>query len=138
MYQENYDFDTMVSVPVTAHLRIPEDIIECLKEYKEKKPDAVITVTDAHRNPYFNMVTQSASGFVKLAGETTKNIFRRQDATEVFDMTTVCYIANKSFVLENKSIFDGKVSFVKIPIERSIDIDTELDFKTAEFLYSQQ
>lgn len=137
MHQENYDFEVMVSVPVTAPLRIPSDISQCLDQYEEKKSDAVITVTDAYRNPYFNMVTKTTCGFAKLAAETNTNIFRRQDAPEVFDMTTVCYVANTRFVLENSRIFDGSVSFVKIPIERSIDIDTELDFKIAEFLYSQ-
>lgn len=137
IHQEKYDFDVMVSVPVTAPLRKPSDISKCLDEYEEKKPDAVITVTDAHRNPYFNMVTSNSGGFMKLLIEAEENITRRQDAPEVFDMTTVCYVANTRFVLENRGIFAGKVSYVKIPIERSIDIDTELDFKIAEFLYSQ-
>jgi CMP-N-acetylneuraminic acid synthetase len=38
-------------------------------------------------------------------------------------------------VLNHKSIFDGRVKAVLIPGERSIDIDTKLDFDMAEFLY---
>ena len=35
-------------------------------------------------------------------------------------------------------MFEGKVGSVQIPIERSIDIDTMLDFKIAEYLMKQK
>ena len=40
----------------------------------------------------------------------------------------------KEFILKNNSIWDGKVSGVEIPFERSIDIDDLVDFEIATFL----
>ena len=37
-------------------------------------------------------------------------------------------------MLTNDAIFDGRVKTVLVPRERSIDIDTEFDFKIAEIL----
>ena len=65
-----------------------------------------------------------------------KNITRRQDTPKVYDMTTVAYVTNPKFVLENESIFSGKVRHVHIPIERALDIDTPFDFRIAELLLS--
>lgn len=126
--------DAMVSVPTTAPLRSPIDIENCLDEYEKGNVDMVITVTDAHRSPYFNMVKTNADGTVGLVNPPHSAIARRQDAPLVYDMATVCYVTNPEFVLTHNATFDGRVKAVHVPSERSIDIDTLLDFQIAESL----
>jgi N-acylneuraminate cytidylyltransferase len=126
--------DVMVSVPATAPLRLPIDIENCLDEYEKVDADMVITVTDAHRNPYFNMVKFNADGSVGLVNPPQSTISRRQDAPIVYDMATVCYVANPEFVMTHNSTFEGRVRAVNVPSERAIDIDTLLDFQIAESL----
>jgi len=129
--------DAMVSVPVTAPLRQPVDIGRCLELFSKVDADVVITVTDAHRNPYFNMVTMQSNGSIGLVMSPTIGISCRQDAPEVFDMTTVAYVAKPEFVMTHESAFAGRVKAVHVPIERSIDIDTLLDFEMAEFFFTR-
>ncbi len=124
----------MVSVPVTAPLRLPADIENCLDMYAQGDADMVITVTDAHRSPYFNMVKQNPDGHVGLVIPPTAQVSRRQDAPTVFDMTTVAYVASPEFVLTQNSVFAGRVKAVHVPLERSSDIDTLYDFELAEWL----
>ena len=126
--------EAMVSVPTTAPLRLPIDIENCLDEYEKGNADMVITVTDAHRSPYFNMVKTNADGSVGLVNPTQSTIARRQDAPVVYDMATVCYVANPEFVMTHNSTFEGRVKAVHVPSERAIDIDTLLDFQIAECL----
>lgn len=126
--------EVMVSVPTTAPLRLPIDIENCLDEYEKGDADIVITVTDSHRSPYFNMVKTNADGSVGLVNPPQSAITRRQDAPVVYDMATVCYIANSDFVMAHNSTFEGRVKSVHVPIERAIDIDTLLDFQIAECL----
>jgi N-acylneuraminate cytidylyltransferase len=52
-------------------------------------------------------------------------------------MATVCYVANPEFVISHGATFDGRVKAVHVPPERSIDIDTLLDFRIAEFLAAE-
>ena len=128
----------MVSVPVTAPLRRSEDIERCLDLYSEGGADVIVTVSQAHRSPYFNMVQRRPDGTVALVVQTSKEFARRQDVPAVFDMTTIAYVADPVFVLSRGSIFQGRVKAVEIPPERAIDIDTLLDFEIAEFLTSRQ
>lgn len=124
----------MVSVPVTAPLRSPFDIENCLEEYEKSNVDIVITVTDANRSPYFNMVKTNADGTVGLVIPPQSAITRRQDAPVVYDMATVCYVANSEFVMTHNATFEGRVKAVHVAAERAIDIDTLLDFQIAESL----
>ena len=125
--------EVMVSVPTTAPLRLSLDIENCLDEYGKGNADMVITVTDAHRSPYFNMVKTNADGTVGLVNPPQSDIARRQDAPVVYDMATVCYVANPEFVMTHNGTFDGRVKAVHIPVERAIDIDTLVDFQIAEY-----
>jgi N-acylneuraminate cytidylyltransferase len=124
----------VVSVPATAPLRLPVDIENCLDEYEKSDVDIVITVSDAHRNPYFNMVKANRDDTVGLVIPPKSAINRRQDAPIVYDMATVAYVVRPEFIMAHNSIFEGRVRAVKVPAERAIDIDTLLDFQVAECL----
>ena len=127
--------DIMVSLPPTAPLRSIVDVEHCIEEYLKGGADIVISASEARRSPYFNMVKKNPNGTYGLViPPQNLNISRRQDVPLVYDMTTVCYVANSEFVLNHKNIFEGRVKAVSIPAERSIDIDTALDFKLAEYL----
>ena len=130
--------EVMVSLPATAPLRLTVDINNCIDEYKKGSTDVVITMTDAHRSPYFNMVKENQDGTYGLVNAPQFTIGRRQDAPMVYDMATVCYVANTEFVMSRDSIFEGRVRAVHVPVERAIDIDTLLDFQIAEFLLSNR
>jgi N-acylneuraminate cytidylyltransferase len=132
------EIDVFVSIPTTSPLRKVEDVDRCINELLESDADLVITVRPAERNPYFNMVVLDDLGYARLVIQSTKTISRRQDVpAAVYDMTTVAYAARPEFVLKAYSAFEGKVRAVVVPAERAFDIDTELDFKIAEFLLSQ-
>lgn len=130
--------DALMVVPATAPLRIPSDLERCLDEFAQGEADVVITASEAHRSPYFNMVTVNADGSVGVVIPPPGNIVRRQDAPQVFDMTTVGYVARPEFVMMRERLFDGRVRMVRVPAERALDIDTMHDFRLAEFLMSSR
>ena len=127
--------DVLLVVPATAPLRLPEDLERCLDEFVQGDVDTVITVAEPHRNPYFNMVKARADGGVELVIPPVDGILtRRQDAPDVYDMTTVAYVTAPDFVMRADTIFAGRVRAVRIPVERAVDIDTLMDFRVAECL----
>lgn len=126
--------DALLSVPATAPLRAVSDLERCLDRFEKRDADVVITVTDANRSPYFNMVKMLDDGSVGLVIPPQGQVFRRQDAPVVYDMTTVAYVARPEFVMTRDRIFEGRVAHVHIPPERALDIDTPMDFQIAECL----
>ena len=129
--------EVFVSVPVTAPLRKSSDIEKCLDLFEGGNVDVVITTTDSRRSPYFNMVKKNDDGSVGLVLCNENGVSRRQDAPLVYDMTTVSYVARPEFVMNSDGLFEGRVKSVHIPLERSVDIDTALDFQIAEYLFTK-
>jgi len=136
--QEKTNVDGLVVVPATAPLREAVDLENCIRAFETSKADVVVTVTDAHRSPYFNMLVQDEEGYSSLVIPPDKKIFRRQDAPVVYDMTTVAYVLHSDVVKTTDRLFDNKLVSVYVPPERAIDIDTALDFKIAECLMSER
>ena len=128
--------DGLVVLPVTAPLRFVDDVNSCIDEFEKGEVDSVITVSEANRSPYFNMVVNDKKGYSSLVILPDKQITRRQDSPKVFDMTTVAYVIKSEFIKKYNGIFEGKVRSVCIPEERAIDIDTMLDFNIAKYLIS--
>lgn len=128
--------DVLVSLPATAPLRKREDIDSAMQTFGKGIFDAVLAVTESPRNPWFNMVQrESSTDRVEIAvSAPLTTVDRRQDAPQLFDLTTVVYVTSLGFVLRADRLFSGKVGSISVPAERAIDIDTELDFEIAEFL----
>jgi CMP-N-acetylneuraminic acid synthetase len=129
--------DVFVSIPPTSPLRAVEDVNACIRLLLESDADTVITVKEAARNPYYNMVIIDEAGYNSVVIPADKAIHGRQGAPEVFDVTTVAYAARPEFILKHDGIFEGKVRAVVVPPERAIDIDSEFDFALAEFMMSR-
>lgn len=125
--------DQLVNIPTTSPLRAPEDVEACISELRTNDADLCLTVRAAQRNPYFNMVTIE-DGWARIAIRPAGVTVRRQDAPKVYEITTVAYAADASYVLSTTRLLDGQVRAVIVPEERSVDIDSELDLQFAEFL----
>ena len=127
--------DALVVVPATAPLRESADVSACLELFVRERPDMVITVTHARRNPYFNMVRLEDDGAARLVLQPPQGVIRRQDAPPMFDMATVAYVARPEFVLTQPGMFSGRVLPVIVPDERAVDIDVPLDLVVARALF---
>lgn len=137
--QEKYgEFEHFVSLPATSPLRSVADVEASLQQLKKSAADICIGITPASRSPYFNMVKKTEQELITLVCPPTTVLTRRQDAPEVFDITTVLYTTTPSYILHGSSVMAGKVTSVLIPKERAVDIDDIYDFYMAESLLRAQ
>lgn len=126
-------FDVFLSLPPTSPFRAVPDVDACIDALAtDPQADAVITVREAERSPYFNMVSLDPQGYAGLVIPPDGGISRRQDAPKVFDITTVAYAVRPQFVQRAGRLFDGVVRTVRVPAERALDIDTPYDFELAQ------
>ncbi len=130
--------NAMVSIPTTSPLRLAIDVDACITAYHQGGWDAIITVTQAQRSPYFNMIRMGPDGQASIVLKTPTDFVRRQDAPQFYDMCTVAYVVRAEFVLQNDSLWAGRVGAVEIPQERALDIDTPFDLRLAELILNDQ
>lgn len=137
--ENNYgiQFDTIIDLDVTSPLRDIDDIKAAYQQFLNERSDVLITGCNARRNPYFNMV-ETSEGNVRLVKNHEPPLVRRQDAPQVYDMNASIYIWKRDILLREKTLFRNSTSLYVMPEERSIDIDTEMDFEIVEFLLKKQ
>lgn len=135
--QAHGGIDIFVSLPAVSPLRDPADVDRCIDLLlSSPETDIVVTVTEARRSPYFNMVKLDENGFASLAAGDGKPV-RRQDAPVLYDMATVAYVARPEFVMRAQRVFDGKVKTVTVSERSAVDIDTPFDLEVADLLASK-
>lgn len=136
--QLKHKIDILLTIPTTSPLRNISDVENVLQALLNSDADIVVTVKEADRNPYFNMLIVDDSGYARLPMNSDKIISRRQESPKIYDMTTVAYAARAGYILRTDSVLAGKVKVVVVPKERSLDIDTLLDFEIADFLMKKK
>jgi N-acylneuraminate cytidylyltransferase len=130
--------DLFVSLPAVAPLRQIADVVTAIAQLGRSGADVVVSYTEARRSPWFNMVIHDSEGFLTVVMESNGvTVGRRQDSPQAFDLATVVYVTTLGFIMQSEGIFAGRVTGVEIPPERAIDIDTQLDFDIAEFLFER-
>ncbi len=130
-WREKYDI--VLDFFPTAPIRKLDDVEGALNEFLKPDTYSLVTVAKAHRNPYFNML-EERSGYAFLSKKLKKEIKRRQDAPLVYDMNGNIHIIWKKYLLKYKTFLLPKTRIYEMPQERSLDIDSQLDFELVEYV----
>jgi CMP-N,N'-diacetyllegionaminic acid synthase len=125
------EISRLVDLDATSPLRLLSDIERCLELY-DGDTDLVITTFESEKNPYFNMVEAKEDGRIDLVKRPDQPVTGRQAAPKVYSMNASIYVWRPDAL--SKGLWGGRVKMYVMPRERSIDIDSELDFQLAERL----
>jgi CMP-N,N'-diacetyllegionaminic acid synthase len=132
----NQQFDFVVDLDATSPLRTASDIILAHQLLVESTADNVFTVMPARRSPYFNLVELNDQGFAQLSKPPSSPIFSRQASPACYDINGSVYVWRRESLLRAETALMDRTLVHIMPEERSIDIDTELDFRFVEYLMS--
>ena len=138
-YQTNYNqtFDYTILLQPTSPLRTNFDIENAIKLLIEKNADAVISVCEVEHSPLWTNTIDNTRSLDNFLRDEIKSK-RSQDLPPSYRINGALYICKTSELLKQKTFFLTKNSFAYImPKEKSVDIDTLLDFKMAEFLLKE-
>ncbi len=127
----NYE-EIIVLLP-TAPLRTAEDIDSAVELFQRKNADSIISCAEMPHPPLW---TKKIDGNGKI--ESYFDIPIRNKNRQEFELAYIpngsIYIFKYSLLKEKHTYYSDKTYAYVMPPERSIDIDTELDFRFAEFL----
>jgi N-acylneuraminate cytidylyltransferase/CMP-N,N'-diacetyllegionaminic acid synthase len=131
---EGFSPDIVVDLDVGVPLRAPGDIESCMGALaKNPELDGAVTVYEAERNPYFNMV-EFVGDRIELVKRPPAEVVRRQDAPPVYSVTPSVFAYRRSRMNEITHLHSSSWGGCVVPRERAIDIDHEVDFRFVEFL----
>lgn len=125
-------FDTFCLLQPTSPLRTAEDIKSAYQIYKNQAEFAVVSVCEAEHSPLWCghlPVNHEFIDFVK-----PENLKQRQAGEKFYRLNGAIYIVNiAKFEIDRQLYKSGSFAYI-MSQERSIDIDTELDFQLAEVI----
>ena len=127
-----------VDLDATSPLREMDDITRALALFADEKPDMVMSVCEARKNPYFNLVEPDETGALHVSKPLPGGVVARQQAPVVYEHAASTYVLDPAYLRSAKSIYEGRVIPYEMPPERCIDIDAEFDFELVEWMMGRQ
>lgn len=122
----------------TSPLRLPQDIDAALDLFEAEMPDMVMSVCEARKNPYFNLVELNAEGSLRVSKELPGGVWSRQAAPKVWEHAASTYVVAPDYLRRAKTIYEGRVIPFEMPPERCADIDTPFDFRLVEWMMQER
>ena len=132
---ENLDDFIFIYLQPTSPLRTSKDIDAALEMFIKEKSLFLVSVCEAEHNPLWSLTVKDKKIDIFL-GEKYLNE-NRQSLQSFYRLNGAIYIGYSNGIKEKKTFITKDTLVYIMPQERSIDIDTELDFKIAEFLLQE-
>lgn len=131
-------YDYIVLLQPTSPLRTSQHIDEAIQLLEHKNADAVISVTTMEHSPLWANILPNDGSMVGFLREEVLNL-RSQELEDYYRLNGAIYVCKTDRLLETGSFFlKNNVYAYKMPSGCSVDIDTLMDFKWAEFLFGKQ
>lgn len=130
--------DAFLDLDCTSPLRLPADIDGALDLFEAEHPDMVMSVCEARKNPYFNLVEPDETGALHVSKPLPGGVWSRQAAPKVYEHAASTYVVDPDYLRRAKTIYEGRVIPFEMPPERCVDIDSPFDFKLVELLMQER
>lgn len=120
----------------TSPLRLVEDVEAIVALRREARREAAVSVTPSSKHPawMFGLSPQQLLEPLLPATEAAC----RQQLPRAYALNGALYLASREFLERERSFLTVDVLGYVMPAERSVDIDSKLDWEWAEFLLSTQ
>lgn len=130
-------YDFVVLLQPTAPLRSVSDIQKCIALLQTSGTDSVISVqrvTDKHPN----LMKRINDGVLVPFGEPEIEGTRRQDyRPKAYMRNGAIYVCKRDVVINEHSLWGNSITPYEMPTDRSVSVDSIIDFHLIELLMSE-
>lgn len=134
---QGIEFKTVMVLQPTSPLRQASDLNSAFAILRERQSKAVISVCPCEHHPYW-CGTLPADGSLDQFLKAQVRGLRSQDLPPMYRLNGAIYLRDVEDFRKEKSLFPTENSHALImPNERSVDIDSLLDFQLAQVLMSK-
>jgi CMP-N,N'-diacetyllegionaminic acid synthase len=133
---EDYSPDYVMVLQPTSPLRATQDIDAAINCLLKKKGKGVVSVCETEHHPWWsNQLPENACMKDFLRPEVQNS--NRQELPAFYQLNGAVYLASQAYLRLMNGFMGEDTYALVMPRERSIDIDTLLDFQFAEILLEQ-
>jgi CMP-N,N'-diacetyllegionaminic acid synthase len=126
-------FDYLVLLQPTSPIRLADDIDAAFTLLKNENAKAVVSVCEAEHHPLWANVLPENGCMKDFIREDIKGK-NRQQLPVYYRLNGSIYISSVETFRSNKTFIHAHTIAYKMPLERSVDIDHEIDFMLAGLL----
>ena len=136
-YQElGQNFDTFTLLQPTSPLRSVDDIKGSFAQMMNKNCRTIVSVCETEDSPYTCNILPESMSMQDFFIEEYKNT-RRQDLPKYYRLNGAIYLSKVVEFLKDGDIYANDCYAYIMDGQRSVDIDTDLDFKIAQLLIEE-
>ena len=128
--------DSVMLLQPTSPLRTATDIDMCIALAHEHNASSVVSVTESANHPYWTYQLDAECKLSKFLDQPT--VTRRQDLPLAYALNGALYFASASWLKRYKTFVTEETVAYVMPKERSVDLDTYLDWYFAEWLFQEK
>lgn len=123
-------YDYILVLQATSPLRNSQDIDASLQLLIEKKSPACVSVSETAGHPYWMFMLSEDQALKQFIEQDMPK--RRQDLPAAYALNGAIYAAETEWFKQHQRFISEETVAYVMPQERSLDIDTEFDFKLLE------
>lgn len=133
--EKGFDAAVVCLLQATSPFRTTKHISEATNAYSTNC-DMLVSVVESKANPYFNLMEESAEGFLEKSK--VGNFKTRQDAPKVYELNGAIYFINTTSLTKQPISSFTKVLKYIMPSAASVDLDLPEDWEYATYLLQRK
>lgn len=127
------DYDTLTLLQPTSPMRTANDIIGAFTLFKEKDANAIVSVCEMEHSPLWSNTLEDDLSMINFYREGGADS-NRQMLRTFYRLNGAIYLMKVECLKEVDKLYANRCYAYVMPQNKSIDIDTILDFELAEFM----
>ncbi len=130
------EFDAVLLMQPTSPLRVVDDIDGIIRLAEQTGAGCVVSVAQPSQHPYWMYLLDSGQRLQSFVA--AKHVTRRQDLPPVYAANGALYFARREWLESRRTFIAADTVGYIMPAERSVDLDSSLDWKLAELLLKER
>jgi CMP-N,N'-diacetyllegionaminic acid synthase len=130
--------DWVMILQPTSPLRLPKNIDEAIALTENADCDSIVAVTEMATHPVYAKKIDAEGLLSPFVLEEPEGLRRQDVGPPAYVRNGALYLTRRDILMDQNSLYGKRCRAYVMPPERSIDIDTEFDFRFAEFLLEQK
>jgi CMP-N-acetylneuraminic acid synthetase len=126
-------YDLVVTLQPTSPFRLPEDIDKTIDALVAQSADSAVSVCELESSAHPIKAKKLQDGLMLPYCIPEPEGVRRQDFPAAYKRSAAVYVSRRDLIVDRQLFYGDRIAAHIVPQDRSIDIDTPLDWLVAEY-----